>query len=116
MVRAHQSITCFFIEQTNVTGTHPAAAAAAAAEEEQGAWKERGRPVGGLHKLGLQLAGQQALIDIVQDLVHQLGHDEALPGQRVGDAQLWHQEHPTCRTTLNMTNGRANGAFVVPMA
>ncbi|KAA6420827.1 MAG: hypothetical protein FRX49_09216 [Trebouxia sp. A1-2] len=58
-----------FIAVTNVTGTHPAAAAAAAAEEEQGAWKERGRPVGGLHKLGLQLAGQQALIDIVQDLV-----------------------------------------------
>jgi hypothetical protein len=59
--------------------------------------------VGSLDKLGLQLAGQQALVDIVQDLVHQLGHDEALPGQWVGDAQLWYQEHSACRTSLNMT-------------
>ncbi len=48
--------------------------------------------MGGLDKLGLQLAGQQAVVDVVQNLVHLLEHDEALPGQWVGSAQLWHQE------------------------
>jgi hypothetical protein len=60
--------------------------------------------VRGLDKLGLQLAGQQAVVDVVQDLVHQLGHDEALPGQRVGNAQLRHQEHSACRTKTSMTS------------
>ncbi len=60
--------------------------------------------MGGLDKLGLQLAGQQAVVDIVQNLVHQLGHDEALPGQWVGNAQLWHQEHSACRIKLRMTS------------
>jgi len=52
--------------------------------------------VRGFDKLGLQLAGKEALVDVVQDLVHQLGHDEALPGQGVRNAQLRDQEHPAC--------------------
>jgi len=76
--------------------------------------------VGGFDKLGLQLAGEQAVVDIVQDLVHQLGHDEALPGQGVGNAQLWHQEHSACRTKSNMTNvlrvGNLMPCFVASMA
>lgn len=54
--------------------------------------------MGGLDKLGLQLAGQQAVVDVVQHLVHQLGHDEALLGQWVGNAQLRHKKHSACRT------------------
>lgn len=58
-----------------------------------------GLHVGCLHQFGLQLAGKQALVDIVQHLVYQLGHDEGLPGQRVGNAQLGYQEHPPCMHT-----------------
>ena len=54
--------------------------------------------MGGPDKLGLQLAGQQAVVDVVQHLVHQLGHDEALLGQWVGNAQLRHKKHSACRT------------------
>ena len=58
--------------------------------------EQRDLHVGGLDELGLQLTGQETLVDVVQDLVHQLRHDEGLPGEGVGSAQLWHQEHPPC--------------------
>ena len=62
----------------------------------RGEGEQRGLHVGGLDELGLQLRGEQALVDVVQDLVHQLGHDEGLLGERVDGAQLGHQEHPPC--------------------
>ena len=31
--------------------------------------------------------------------MHQFGHDEALPGQWMSNAQLRHKEHPTCTAT-----------------
>ena len=36
------------------------------------------RPVGCSDKLGLEFAGQKELVDVVQDLPHQLGHDKGL--------------------------------------
>ena len=64
----------------------------------------RGRHVRGFDKFGLELAGQEALVDVVQDLVHQLGHDEALLGQGVGYAQLGYQEHPPCTHKHDQNN------------
>ena len=65
--------------------------------------------VGGLDELGLQLAGKQALVDVMQNLVHQLGHNEGLPGERVRNTQLGHQEHPPCTphtpTPVNISLG-----------
>lgn len=49
-------------------------------------------------QLGLQLTGQQQLVDIVQHLAHQLGHDEGLLLQGMPNAQLRHQEYSACTT------------------
>lgn len=65
---------------------------------EEGPWggEHRDSHVGGLDKLGLQLTGEEALVDVVQDLVHQLRHDEGLAGEWMDSTQLGYQEHPPC--------------------